>query len=327
MCVPDDDVVARGHQARRGDRLRAGVAVRHAAAEPGRVDVAGAGRRAHVADRPRPRRAGAEPAPPDDERGRHGDARRAGPGTGRGLVRHRVHRPPGDGLPRDPVVVHDRLHRRLLRSAARRGRRVGGRPHADAAPRRQRAGPPDRRPGPDRRPRTEGSGRRRATTTACSPRRSLDGLEPGAFDWVAYLYWGTVLDEGEDARRRAGARRRRARWRPGLPRHLRARTAATPCPTSPAGRSGSPSSTSGARTSATSTSTSATASTSTPPTGPLGGHRRVRCSRRRRSPARADEVQARIDELGEQGVTEVVFQPCGPDIRRELEAMFAAAGG
>ena len=41
----------------------------------------------------------------------------------------------------------------------------------------------------------------------------------------------------------------------------------------------------------------------------------------------ADEVKARIDELGEQGVTEVVFQPCGPDIRRELEAMFAAAGG
>ena len=30
-----------------------------------------------------------------------------------------------------------------------------------------------------------------ATTT-------IEGLEPGAFDWVAYLYWGTVLDEGED---------------------------------------------------------------------------------------------------------------------------------
>ena len=38
-----------------------------------------------------------------------------------------------------------------------------------------------------------------------------------------------------------------------------------------------------------------------------------------------DEVKTRIDELGERGVTEVVFQPCGPDIRRELEAMFAAA--
>src|SRR4051794_3642871 len=29
-----------------------------------------------------------------------------------------------------------------------------------------------------------------ATTT-------LEGLEPGAFEWVAYLYWGTVLDPGE----------------------------------------------------------------------------------------------------------------------------------
>ena len=40
-----------------------------------------------------------------------------------------------------------------------------------------------------------------------------------------------------------------------------------------------------------------------------------------------DEVKARIDQLGEQGVTEVVFQPSGPDIRRELEAMYTAASG
>jgi len=41
----------------------------------------------------------------------------------------------------------------------------------------------------------------------------------------------------------------------------------------------------------------------------------------------ADEVKARIDELGERGVTEVVYQPCGPDIRHELETMYAAATG
>ena len=41
----------------------------------------------------------------------------------------------------------------------------------------------------------------------------------------------------------------------------------------------------------------------------------------------ADEIKARIDELGAKGVTEVVFQPCGPDIRRELEAMYAAVSG
>jgi 5,10-methylenetetrahydromethanopterin reductase len=40
-----------------------------------------------------------------------------------------------------------------------------------------------------------------------------------------------------------------------------------------------------------------------------------------------DQVKARIDELGQQGVTEVVFQPCGSDTRRELERMFTAAGG
>ncbi|HEX9260702.1 MAG TPA: hypothetical protein VF855_14270, partial [Acidimicrobiales bacterium] len=38
----------------------------------------------------------------------------------------------------------------------------------------------------------------------------------------------------------------------------------------------------------------------------------------------AADVRARVDELGAQGVTEIVYQPCGPDVRRELEAMFAA---
>ena len=39
----------------------------------------------------------------------------------------------------------------------------------------------------------------------------------------------------------------------------------------------------------------------------------------------ADEVRRRLDALGEQGVTEAVYQPAGPDIRRELELMIAAA--
>jgi 5,10-methylenetetrahydromethanopterin reductase len=36
------------------------------------------------------------------------------------------------------------------------------------------------------------------------------------------------------------------------------------------------------------------------------------------------EVRARIDELGERGVTEVVYQPAGSDIRRELQRMIDA---
>jgi 5,10-methylenetetrahydromethanopterin reductase len=38
----------------------------------------------------------------------------------------------------------------------------------------------------------------------------------------------------------------------------------------------------------------------------------------------ADEVRERIDALVAQGVTEVVYQPCGPDVRRELERFMQA---
>ncbi|SHL09906.1 5,10-methylenetetrahydromethanopterin reductase [Pseudonocardia thermophila] len=38
-----------------------------------------------------------------------------------------------------------------------------------------------------------------------------------------------------------------------------------------------------------------------------------------------DELRRRIDELGEQGVTEIVFQPCGPDRHRELERFLEVA--
>ncbi len=39
----------------------------------------------------------------------------------------------------------------------------------------------------------------------------------------------------------------------------------------------------------------------------------------------ADKVRERLAGLADQGVTEFVFQPCGPDIRRELEAFVATA--
>jgi 5,10-methylenetetrahydromethanopterin reductase len=40
-----------------------------------------------------------------------------------------------------------------------------------------------------------------------------------------------------------------------------------------------------------------------------------------------ERIRERIAELGEQGVTEVVFQPCGPDIAGELERFAKAARG
>jgi 5,10-methylenetetrahydromethanopterin reductase len=39
----------------------------------------------------------------------------------------------------------------------------------------------------------------------------------------------------------------------------------------------------------------------------------------------ADQLRARLDGLADQGVTELVFQPCGPDVRRELEVFMATA--
>lgn len=158
-----------------------------------------------------------------------------------------------------------------------------------------------------------------ATTT-------VEGLEPGAFDWVAFLYWGTVLDPGEDLssdRVRAaagpgGALAYHATYElygpdavPGLPggqewiasieerradeRHLGVHVGHC-IELNDADR-------------AAWDVTGGTLLPTTTVTGP------------------ADAVKARIDELGAGGVTEVVFQPCGPDIVRELETMYAAAMG
>ena len=158
-----------------------------------------------------------------------------------------------------------------------------------------------------------------ATTT-------LEGLAPGAFEWVAFLYWGTVLDQGESldgervlaAAGPGGALAYHATYEfygrdalAALPggnewlakvderseeeRHLDVHVGH--CITLNA---------------ADRAAWAVTGGSLLPSTTVTGT---------------ADEVKARIDQLGEQGVTEVVYQPCGSDIRRELETMFAAAGG
>src|SRR4051795_4124277 len=38
-----------------------------------------------------------------------------------------------------------------------------------------------------------------------------------------------------------------------------------------------------------------------------------------------EQVRGKLGELADQGVTEIVFQPCGPDVRRELETFLEAA--
>jgi 5,10-methylenetetrahydromethanopterin reductase len=158
-----------------------------------------------------------------------------------------------------------------------------------------------------------------ATTT-------VEGLEPGVFDWVAYLYWGTVLESGEDvsservlaAAGPGGALAYHATYElygrdavPSLPggkewlaviderveeeRHLDVHVGH--CIHLNAADRAAWAATGGALLAATTV------------TGT------------------SDEIKAKVDDLGSKGVTEVVFQPCGPDIRRELEAMFAAVGG
>ena len=39
-----------------------------------------------------------------------------------------------------------------------------------------------------------------------------------------------------------------------------------------------------------------------------------------------DQVRSKLGEMANSGVTEIVFQPCGPDVRRELERFLEAAG-
>ena len=158
-----------------------------------------------------------------------------------------------------------------------------------------------------------------ATTT-------LEGLDPGAFDWVAYLYWGTVLEPGEDV----SSDRVLAAAGPGgaLAHHatyeLYGRDAV---PTIPGGKEwleviderpederhlgvhvGHCIQLNEADRAAWAVTGGALLPSTTVTGTPY-------------------EVKARIDDLGGKGVTEVVFQPCGPDTRRELEAMFAVASG
>jgi 5,10-methylenetetrahydromethanopterin reductase len=39
------------------------------------------------------------------------------------------------------------------------------------------------------------------------------------------------------------------------------------------------------------------------------------------------QVRSKLSELADRGVTEIVFQPCGPEVRRELERFLEAASG
>jgi 5,10-methylenetetrahydromethanopterin reductase len=142
------------------------------------------------------------------------------------------------------------------------------------------------------------------------------------FSWVSYLFWGTVLDDGEDP----GSERVRSAGGPGwaLAYHG-AYEFGTPLEELPGGREWK------AVTERTAPEERHFAVHEQHCVGlneadeaawEAGGHRileDVTLS------GTADKVRERLAGLADRGVTEIVFQPCGPDIRRELEVFMATA--
>jgi 5,10-methylenetetrahydromethanopterin reductase len=143
------------------------------------------------------------------------------------------------------------------------------------------------------------------------------------FDWVAFLYWGTILDEGES------------------PQSARVRSAAGPgwalsyhAAYEFSGRDAVPTIKGGAewlqviderpldeRHLGVHVGHCVHMNDADDAAWDAGGSETVRQVTVTGSPS---DVRARIDELDEKGVTEAVYQPAGSDIRRELERMIDA---
>ena len=142
------------------------------------------------------------------------------------------------------------------------------------------------------------------------------------FSDVSYLFWGTVLDDGEDP----GSERVRAAGGPGLSlAYHGAYEFNTPLSELPGGAEWQ-----------------AVVERTAPAERHLavhvqhcvglneadeaawdaGGHAMLEQAT---VSGTADRVAARLGELAAGGVTELVFQPCGPDIRRELETFMETA--
>ena len=138
-------------------RLRARVVLRLAGTVSGRLGADVPGRGTHGAHRSRPRRAGAQPAPPDDERGRHRDAGRPrGRGAGGGGHRFGIHRTPDPRSAAAAMDIRARLRGSRSRPAGGGYRRVGRQAGAHAAPGGIRRAAARRRTVPDRGRRAEG---------------------------------------------------------------------------------------------------------------------------------------------------------------------------
>ena len=142
------------------------------------------------------------------------------------------------------------------------------------------------------------------------------------FSSVSYLFWGTVLDDGEDPR----SERVRAAAGPGLAlAYHGAYEFDTPLSELPGGaeweavvQRTAP----GERHLSVHVQHCVGLNEADQAAWDAGGHALLKQAT---MSGTADEVAARLSELAEGGVTELVYQPCGPDIRRELETFMAAA--
>ena len=144
------------------------------------------------------------------------------------------------------------------------------------------------------------------------------------YSWVPYLMWGTVLDESEDAdsahaREAAGpgwALAYHGAYEFGGPDAVRG------LPGGDAWMDVVESAPEGEQHLAVHSGHCVELNKADEAAWAAGGHSMLRDAT---ITGTGDEVKRRLDELGEQGVTEVVFQPCGSDTRRELERFLEAA--
>ena len=142
------------------------------------------------------------------------------------------------------------------------------------------------------------------------------------FSWVSFLFWGTILDEGEDPT----SERVRAAGGPGLAlAYHGAYEFGTPLEELPGG-----------------TEWQAVVEHTPPEERHFAVHEQHCVGLNEADQAAwdaggyrmledvtisgtVDKVGERLAGLADHGVTEIVFQPCGPDIRRELEVFMATA--
>jgi 5,10-methylenetetrahydromethanopterin reductase len=150
--------------------------------------------------------------------------------------------------------------------------------------------------------------------------------EAKGFDWVSLLYWGTVLDDGE----RADSERAKAAAGPGwaLAYHstyeLFGRDAVLGLPGGEAWLAVVDRLPEDQRHLAVHVGHAIELSPADSAAWDAGGSAIVD---QVTITGTANDVRKRLDELVDQGVTELVYQPAGSDIRRELERLITAAKG